>query len=43
MLNILKKNLATIIITPIGLDHLDWLPENEKTIDRIIFEKTHHY
>ena len=37
--NILKKNLATIITT-IGLDHLDWLPENERTIDRIIFEKT---
>tara|TARA_B100002051_G_scaffold118595_1_gene112865 strand:- start:6755 stop:8023 length:1269 start_codon:yes stop_codon:yes gene_type:complete len=37
--NILKSNLATIITT-IGLDHLDWLPENEKTIDRIIFEKT---
>ena len=37
--NILKKNLATII-TAIGLDHLDWLPKNQRTIDRIIFEKT---
>ncbi len=37
--NILKKNLATIITT-IGLDHLDWLPKNEKTIEKIIFEKT---
>ena len=37
--NILKKNLASII-TPIGLDHLDWLPENEQVIEKIIFEKT---
>ena len=37
--NILKQNLASII-TSIGLDHLDWLPENEQTIDKIIFEKT---
>ena len=37
--NILEKNLVTII-TAIGLDHLDWLPKNERTIDRIIFEKT---
>ena len=37
--NILKKNLANIV-TSIGLDHLDWLPENEQTVDRIIFEKT---
>ena len=37
--NILKKNLATVITT-IGLDHLDWLPKNEQTIDKIIFEKT---
>jgi dihydrofolate synthase / folylpolyglutamate synthase len=37
--NILRKNLASII-TSIGLDHLDWLPENEKTIEKIIFEKT---
>ncbi len=37
--NILKKNLASII-TSIGLDHLDWLPKNERTIKKIIFEKT---
>ena len=37
--NILKQNLASII-TSIGLDHLDWLPENEQTIDKIIYEKT---
>jgi len=37
--NILKKNLASII-TSIGLDHLDWLPENERTVEKIIFEKT---
>ena len=22
------------------MDHTDWLPENDRTIDRIIFEKT---
>ncbi len=37
--NILKHNLASII-TSIGLDHLDWLPENEQTVEKIIFEKT---
>ena len=37
--NILKKNLANVI-TAIGLDHLDWLPKNQRTIDKIIFEKT---
>ena len=37
--NILKDNLASIV-TSIGLDHLDWLPENERTIKKIIFEKT---
>ena len=37
--NILKKNLISII-TAIGLDHLDWLPKNERTIDKIIYEKT---
>ena len=37
--NILKKNLASII-TPIGLDHLDWLPKEKKTVEKIIFEKT---
>ena len=37
--NILKNNLASIITT-IGLDHLDWLPKNAQTIDKIIYEKT---
>ena len=37
--NILKKNLCNIV-TSISEDHLDWLPENERTIERIIFEKT---
>ena len=37
--NILKKNLASIVTT-IGLDHLDWLPKNERTVEKIILEKT---
>ena len=37
--NIIKKNLASVI-TSIGLDHLDWLPKNEKTIEKIVYEKT---
>ena len=37
--NILKKNLASIV-TSIGLDHLDWLPKEEQTVEKIIFEKT---
>ncbi len=37
--NILKENMASII-TSISKDHLDWLPENEKTIKKIVFEKT---
>jgi len=37
--NILKKNLVSIV-TAIGLDHLDWLPKEEQTVDKIIFEKT---
>ena len=37
--NILKKNLCNIV-TSISEDHLDWLPENERNIERIIFEKT---
>ena len=37
--NILKNNLASIV-TSIGLDHLDWLPENDQTVEKIIFEKT---
>ena len=37
--NILNQNLASVV-TSIGLDHLDWLPKNEQTIEKIIFEKT---
>ena len=37
--NILKKNLASVI-TSISKDHLDWLPENQQTIEKIIYEKT---
>ena len=37
--NIIKKNLATII-TSISKDQLDWLPKNEQTIEKIVFEKT---
>ncbi len=37
--NVLKKNLANII-TSISVDHLSWLPENDRTIERIIYEKT---
>ena len=37
--NVLKKNLASIV-TVIGLDHLDWLPKKEQTVEKIIFEKT---
>ena len=37
--NIFKENMATII-TSISKDHLDWLPIKERTIERIVFEKT---
>ncbi len=37
--NILNNNMASVI-TSISKDHLDWLPENERTIDKIIYEKT---
>ena len=37
--NILKENLASVI-TAIGLDHLDWLPKEQQTVQKIIFEKT---
>ena len=37
--NVFKNNLASVI-TIIHKDHLEWLPENDRTIDRIIFEKT---
>ena len=37
--NIINKNILSIV-TAIGLDHLDWLPKDEQTIEKIIFEKT---
>ena len=37
--NIVKENLASVV-TAIGLDHLDWLPESERTLEKIVFEKT---
>jgi len=37
--NILKKNLANVV-TSISKDHLDWLPKDEQTIEKIVFEKT---
>ena len=37
--NILKSNLASIVCS-ISKDHLDWLPEDQQTIKKIVFEKT---
>ncbi len=37
--NILKSNLASIV-SSISKDHLDWLPKNQQTIEKIVFEKT---
>ena len=37
--NILKKNLCNIV-TSCSEDHLDWIPTNDRNIERIIFEKT---
>ena len=37
--NILKENLASIVCS-CSIDHTDWLPKNEKTIKKIVFEKT---
>ena len=37
--NILEKNLANIV-TACSIDHKEWLPKNEQTIEKIIFEKT---
>ena len=37
--NILKKNLASITCS-ISKDHLDWLPKDQQTIEKIVFEKT---
>ena len=37
--NILKNNLASIVCS-ISKDHLDWLPNDQQTIEKIVFEKT---
>jgi dihydrofolate synthase/folylpolyglutamate synthase len=37
--NILKENLASVTCS-ISKDHLDWLPKDEQTIKKIVFEKT---
>ncbi len=37
--NILKSNLASIVCS-ISKDHLDWLPKNRQTVEKIVFEKT---
>jgi len=37
--NILKSNLASIVCS-ISKDHLDWLPKDQQTIEKIVFEKT---
>ena len=37
--NVLKSNLASVV-TSIGLDHLDWLAENQRNTENIIYEKT---
>ena len=34
--NILKKNLASVVCS-VSKDHLDWLPKNQQTIEKIIF------
>ena len=37
--NILRNNLASVVCS-ISKDHLDWLPEDQRTIEKIVFEKT---
>ncbi len=37
--NIIDENILSVV-TAIGLDHLDWLPKNEQTIEKIVYEKT---
>ena len=37
--NILKNNLANVVCS-ISKDHLDWLPKDQQTIKKIVFEKT---
>ena len=39
MPNILKNNLASVVCS-ISKDHLDWLPKDQQTIEKIVFEKT---
>jgi dihydrofolate synthase / folylpolyglutamate synthase len=37
--NILKENLASVVCS-LSIDHTDWLPKDEQTIEKIVFEKT---
>ena len=37
--NVFKNNLASVVCA-ISSDHIDWLPENDRTVERIVFEKT---
>ena len=37
--NILKENLASCVCS-LSIDHTDWLPKDEQTIEKIVFEKT---
>jgi len=37
--NVFKNNLASVVCA-ISRDHTDWLPENDRTVERIVFEKT---
>ena len=37
--NILRNNLASVVCS-ISKDHLDWLPKSQRTIEKIVFEKT---
>ena len=37
--NVFKNNLASVVCA-ISRDHIDWLPENDRTVERIVFEKT---
>jgi len=37
--NILKESLASVVCS-CSIDHTDWLPKDDQTIEKIIFEKT---
>jgi dihydrofolate synthase / folylpolyglutamate synthase len=37
--NILKENQASVVCS-CSIDHTDWLPKDEQTIEKIVFEKT---